>query len=75
MLTQITNGVILTPNGWLKGGSLILRDSKIYTQTNIIYRYFYYCNSCTCFGNIFLFLMKKQKVLNIRKLFKNDLFT
>lgn len=33
MLTQITNGVILTPNGWLKGGSLILRDSKIYTVT------------------------------------------
>ena len=33
MLTQITNGVILTPNGWLKGGSLILKDSKIYTVT------------------------------------------
>lgn len=33
MLTQIINGVILTPNGWLKGGSLILRDSKIFTVT------------------------------------------
>ena len=34
MLTQIINGLILTPNGWLKGGSLILRDSRILTVTD-----------------------------------------
>ena len=34
MLTQIINGKILTPNGWLEGGSLILSDSKILEIAN-----------------------------------------
>lgn len=34
MLTQIINGKILTPQGWLKGGSVILRDDKILEVTN-----------------------------------------
>ncbi len=34
MLTQIINGKILTPQGWLKGGSVILRDNKILEVTN-----------------------------------------
>ena len=34
MLTQIINGKILTPQGWLKDGSVILRDSKILEVTN-----------------------------------------
>ena len=28
MLTQIINAKILTPQGWLKNGSVILRDNK-----------------------------------------------
>ncbi|MCF0184700.1 MAG: N-acetylglucosamine-6-phosphate deacetylase [Bacteroidaceae bacterium] len=34
MLTQIINGRILTPQGWLKDGSIILRDEKILEVTN-----------------------------------------
>ena len=34
MLTQIINGKILTPQGWLKEGSVILRDNKILEVTN-----------------------------------------
>lgn len=34
MLTQIINAKILTPQGWLKNGSVILRDSKILEVTN-----------------------------------------
>ena len=34
MLTQIINGKILTPTGWLEGGSLILSDSKVLEITN-----------------------------------------
>ncbi|MBQ3908845.1 MAG: amidohydrolase family protein, partial [Bacteroidaceae bacterium] len=34
MLTQIINGRILTPQGWLKDGSVILRDNKILEVTN-----------------------------------------
>ncbi len=34
MLTQIINGRILTPQGWLKNGSIILRNSKILEVTN-----------------------------------------
>ena len=34
MLTQIINGKILTPQGWLKNGSVILRDNKILEVTN-----------------------------------------
>ena len=34
MLTQIINGRILTPQGWLKDGSIILRDDKILEVTN-----------------------------------------
>ncbi len=34
MLTQIINGKILTENGWLEGGSIILCDSKILEITN-----------------------------------------
>ena len=29
MLTQIYNGQILTPEGWIKGGSIIIEDSRI----------------------------------------------
>ncbi|MDO4735448.1 MAG: N-acetylglucosamine-6-phosphate deacetylase [Bacteroidia bacterium] len=29
MLTQIINGIIHTPSGWLKGGSIVISDSKI----------------------------------------------
>lgn len=34
MLTQIVNGKILTPTGWLDGGSLIISDSKILEIAN-----------------------------------------
>ena len=34
MLTQIINGRILTPQGWLRNGSVILRDGKILEVTN-----------------------------------------
>ena len=34
MLTQIINGKILTPDGWLEGGSIILSDSKILEIAN-----------------------------------------
>lgn len=34
MLTQIINGKILTPTGWLEGGSIILSDSKILEIAN-----------------------------------------
>ena len=29
MLTQIINGIIHTPSGWLKGGSIVMSDNKI----------------------------------------------
>ncbi len=34
MLTQIINGKILTPTGWLEGGSIIISDSKILEIAN-----------------------------------------
>ncbi len=34
MLTQIINGHILTPNGWLKEGSVLVSDGKILEVTN-----------------------------------------
>ena len=34
MLTQIINGKILTPAGWLEGGSIIISDSKILEIAN-----------------------------------------
>ena len=34
MLTQIINGKILTPQGWLKDGSVLISDSKILEVTN-----------------------------------------
>ena len=34
MLTQIINGKILTPNGWVEGGSVIISDSKIMEIAN-----------------------------------------
>ncbi|MDE7151563.1 MAG: amidohydrolase family protein, partial [Candidatus Amulumruptor sp.] len=34
MLTQILNAKILTPQGWLKDGSLLIRDNKILEVTN-----------------------------------------
>ena len=34
MLKQIINGRILTPQGWLKDGSVIIRDNKILEVTN-----------------------------------------
>ena len=34
MLTQIINGKILTPQGWLKDGSVLIRDNKILEVTN-----------------------------------------
>ena len=35
MLKQIVNGRILTPNGWLKGGSVIIDGNKIKAVSNI----------------------------------------
>lgn len=35
MLKQIVNGRILTPKGWLEGGSVIIEDSKIKAVSNI----------------------------------------
>ncbi len=34
MLTQIINGTILTPQGWIKEGSVLISDSKILEVTN-----------------------------------------
>lgn len=34
MLTQITNGRILTPQGWMKDGSVLISDGKILEVTN-----------------------------------------
>ena len=34
MLTQIVNARILTPQGWLKDGSVLIRDNKILEVTN-----------------------------------------
>lgn len=34
MLTQIINGRILTPRGWLKDGSVLVQDNKILEVTN-----------------------------------------
>ena len=34
MLTQIINGKILTPQGWLKDGSVLISDNKILEVTN-----------------------------------------
>ena len=34
MTTQIINGRILTPHGWLEGGSILIRDSKIEAVLN-----------------------------------------
>ena len=34
MLTQLINAKILTPQGWLKDGSVIIRDNKILEVTN-----------------------------------------
>lgn len=34
MLTQIYNGNILTPSGWVKGGSIIIKDGKILEVMN-----------------------------------------
>lgn len=34
MLTQIINARILTPSGWLKDGSVLIRDNKILEVTN-----------------------------------------
>ena len=35
MLTQIINGKILTPQGWLKDGSVLISDSKILEVTKL----------------------------------------
>ena len=29
MLTQIYNGQVLTPEGWVKGGSVVIEDTRI----------------------------------------------
>ena len=34
MLTQIINGQILTPQGWMKDGSVLISDGKILEVTN-----------------------------------------
>ena len=34
MLTQLINARILTPQGWLKDGSVLIRDGKILEVTN-----------------------------------------
>ena len=36
MLTQIINAKILTPQGWLKDGSVLMRDDKILEVTNCV---------------------------------------
>ena len=36
MLTQIINGQILTPQGWLKDGSVLINDGKILEITNSV---------------------------------------
>ena len=33
-LTQLTNACILTPEGWLKDGSILIADGKILEVTN-----------------------------------------
>ena len=35
MLKQIVNGRILTPQGWLEGGSLVIDGKKIKVVSNI----------------------------------------
>ena len=34
MLTQIINGKIFTPDGWLENGSLLVRGNKVLEVTN-----------------------------------------
>ena len=34
MLTQIINGKIFTPQGWIEDGSVVIRDSHILEVTN-----------------------------------------
>ena len=34
MLTQILNGRILTPQGWIRGGSVIIDGNKIIEVSN-----------------------------------------
>ena len=34
MLTQLINGKIFTPNGWLEKGSVLIRDNKVLEVTN-----------------------------------------
>ena len=34
MLTQIINGQILTPQGWMKDGSVLISDGRILEVTN-----------------------------------------
>ena len=34
MLTQLINARILTPQGWMKDGSVLIRDNKILEVTN-----------------------------------------
>ena len=34
MITQLINGKILTPQGWLKDGSVLIEDGKILEVTN-----------------------------------------
>ena len=35
MLTQLINARILTPQGWLKDGSVLIRDGKILEVTKL----------------------------------------
>ena len=34
MITQLINGKILTPQGWLKDGSVLIEDGRILEVTN-----------------------------------------
>ena len=34
MLTQLINARILTPQGWMKDGAVLIRDNKILEVTN-----------------------------------------
>ena len=34
MLTQIINGKIFTPQGWMEDGSVLMRDGQIIEVTN-----------------------------------------
>ena len=69
MLTQIINGRILTPQGWLKDGSVLICDGKILEVTNsdlavIGSTMFQMCSSCRaeCFFRCFRIIMSATSI-------------